>query len=1000
MPILPAPFTTITPEATLEALNMAGSNSPADFLRKFTISPLLMYPSSHAVLVPVSACSMARYNRATMLGPDSDRLAEYFAMNDGANWRGDLVRNWAVGIVRTGMETLPREYDSEEPLITITTADGLTIDVYMGGHRITATGSAGTILRAAGKHAIAERFDFFPMYLFVSALSGAVTSQFLTEMALLDNLGHDLARINDPSSTVLLVMTALVEKCRSLDANPLSAKWNDGERYVSLWTTLNTVLECSPDDDLDPKSEKRPLRNAMVDVIRNVPTWLPLLKLLTDVVPCTAKPGFKNESTVLRQTSTLKWLTIVGEVLDMHFQPVTMWSAMDAVQVHIACGNPFVTNADVYSKIGPADDNTGAALFDQNVGLCSESHGLLVNGGMMREGFHNVRLNDNRRFSTFISLADMGKFRRWDHGFVSAVGCFALAQWLIFGTKKYNIVSVARRMYRKPGVRRPNGDTDNYCEYLKAHTPSAFFDRLYRMAKGSTDNYDIAHFPIDFWTELLTPSKFTVPPAYIPPTVKMPTVMTPLIWGRDRIPVKLGIFPGFGAGLIHALHTFTTSGNSELVDGFGGLFHLLDPKTVLMGIRDLKTHKMVPADLPDLAGTRWKTPDAYIPPAPTSASAADPPAPPPARVISRIASIPVPALTVSPPRPPVSPLQPPPVPAASDLFNDEQLPLATPTVPAASDLFNDEQLPLATPTPDTPDLFAEFSDDAFPDDEDESAMALVDVPSVGESEPGVERETAIQAMTPVEADVGGGLVPGTSEEDVPAPLSSPAKSPDSSLEIALPDIAGVAELEPEVEREPGVQDVTPVEADVGAGLVAGTPDEDMPSPLSSPAKSPANLPSLVPTEPLTDVTQNNAMASFPVELDELYAHAGYGSDDWSGENVNAQMQRNELDPTTPPNEASGSNVLGSPFSSPGFVEEEEVDIDAYITILMTIIRGTPDHDRILEDMKAVAFARCGSQITVPKLTRRIPKRSHSTATSAVVSPAVGRVTKKMREDEQ
>ncbi|KAF8988580.1 hypothetical protein BDZ89DRAFT_245543 [Hymenopellis radicata] len=530
MPTLPAPFSIITPQATLEALDKAKADLPLDFLRTFTINPLLMYPCSHAVLVPITACSMQRYNSASMLDPGITRLAEYFAMNDGAKWRGNLPWNWAVGIVRTGKDKLPREYNSEEPLITIETADGLVVDVLMGGHLITATGSAGSILSMAGKHAAAQAFQFFPMYLFPNELSTVITGQFLTEVALLDNLKHDLARINNPDSTMTLVMTAIVEKACRLSDSPISSNWDSAMSYPSLWETLNRALECSPDAELPFGSEKRELRCAMVDLIRNLDVWLPLAKLLTNLVPCTAKPGFNELGTVLRQTSTLEWVKILLGVFNMRYQPVTMWSAMDAVQVHIACGNPFVTNADVYSKIGPADNNTYCSLFDATAGLRNESHGLLVDGKTMWDGFRKVQLDNNPRFGTFVSLADMGRFRRWDHGFVSAIGCFALAHWIIFGTTIYNMISGTRRTYRNLKTHRKNADSDNFYEYIKAHTPPAFFMRLNRMAETAARQSNIAHFPKNFWTELLTPS-FEVPSAYTPPKVKMPDVMPSLVWG-------------------------------------------------------------------------------------------------------------------------------------------------------------------------------------------------------------------------------------------------------------------------------------------------------------------------------------------------------------------------------------------------------------------------------------------------------------------------------------
>ncbi len=166
MPILPAPFSIITHQDTLEAVDKAKTNLPLDFLRNFTVNPLLMYPCSHAVLVPITACSMQRYSSGTVLDARTTRLADYFAANDGANWRGDLSWNWAIGIVRTGKDKLPREYDSEEPLITVEDANGLVVDVLMGGHLITATGSAGSMLSIAGKHASAKAFRYFPMYLF------------------------------------------------------------------------------------------------------------------------------------------------------------------------------------------------------------------------------------------------------------------------------------------------------------------------------------------------------------------------------------------------------------------------------------------------------------------------------------------------------------------------------------------------------------------------------------------------------------------------------------------------------------------------------------------------------------------------------------------------------------------------------------------------------------------------------------------------------------------
>ncbi len=164
--MLPAPFLNVSDETRRRALNAVQAGSPNDFWQKFTVNPLLMYPSSHAVLVPISATSNTRFNRATMIDADTSRLGEYFAMNDGSNYRGVLSRNWTVGIVRTGIDTFPREYDSEEPLIALPTANGLVVDIIMGGHRITAIGEAGTILRNQGRLEAAMMFDCCPMYVF------------------------------------------------------------------------------------------------------------------------------------------------------------------------------------------------------------------------------------------------------------------------------------------------------------------------------------------------------------------------------------------------------------------------------------------------------------------------------------------------------------------------------------------------------------------------------------------------------------------------------------------------------------------------------------------------------------------------------------------------------------------------------------------------------------------------------------------------------------------
>ncbi|KAF8878245.1 hypothetical protein CPB85DRAFT_461223 [Mucidula mucida] len=125
------------------------------------------------------------------------------------------------------------------------------------------------------------------------------------------------------------------------------------------------------------------------------------------------------------------------------------------------------------------------------------------------------------------------------------------------------------------------------------------------MAETAARQSDIAHFPKNFWTEILTPS-CAVPSAYTPPKVNMPAVARSLIWGHDIVPQPLAIFPGFGAGLIHALHTSNTT-------GFGSVFRLLDHQMVLNGIRDLKNAKMVPAGVPDTAGTRWKKIEDYLP---------------------------------------------------------------------------------------------------------------------------------------------------------------------------------------------------------------------------------------------------------------------------------------------------------------------------------------------------------------------------------------------------
>lgn len=144
----------------------------------------------------------------------------------------------------------------------------------------------------------------------------------MTEIALLDNLGHDLARISNPNSTMMFVMNAVVEKARRLADSPVSSDWDAAMPYSTLWDTLNRALECSPDDKHSVGSELRELRNMMVDLIRNLDVWLPLAKLLTDLVPCPAKPGSNELAAVLRQTSALGWVKILSGVVHMRYQPV------------------------------------------------------------------------------------------------------------------------------------------------------------------------------------------------------------------------------------------------------------------------------------------------------------------------------------------------------------------------------------------------------------------------------------------------------------------------------------------------------------------------------------------------------------------------------------------------------------------------------------------------------------------------------------------------------
>ncbi len=153
-------------------------------------------------------------------------------------------------------------------------------------------------------------------------LARAVTSQFITTLALEDNLGNDLARINDASSTVMLVVTSVVERAGRLKSNPVTAHYDSALCYPTLWKTLNTSLECEPTVDLPVKSPKRELRCAMVDMIRNLEVWLPLGILLSQLVPCTAKPGTIYQASVLRQTAALDWAGIMSAVLDMRYQPV------------------------------------------------------------------------------------------------------------------------------------------------------------------------------------------------------------------------------------------------------------------------------------------------------------------------------------------------------------------------------------------------------------------------------------------------------------------------------------------------------------------------------------------------------------------------------------------------------------------------------------------------------------------------------------------------------
>ncbi len=500
------------------------------------------------------------------------------------------------------------------------------------------------------------------------------------------------------------------------------------------------------------------------------------------------------------------------------------------------------------------------------------------------------------------------------------------------------------------------------------------------MAERSTHLADVSHFPNNFWVELLVPA-FDVPNAYTPPAAVVPKTKPSLVWGRDKVPEALAIFPGFGAGLVHALHTYTTTGNIEGLDGFGGMFRLLNHGTILVGIRELKEAKMVPAMLPETAGTRWRKINEYIPRARTLTPApADPPA---STCVTPIIPISAPLLA------PTVPILPPPArkvttPARVTTPISLTPPLAQPAAAGnAADLFDDESPTTVTATPER-DLFDEFDDEDMYDDWEITPTGALPGLSLGKGQENggegvfLEQDGDVRVMTPDEGDKESILTLVTSSEKELLPLRSPLPTEIPTPAASIND----GDLFSEELASPRTQD------DVHNLDDDPDPEDNGPVTRSDAA---------APMTPRSEGSNSNVLGSSLFSDEEEDSKETDMNTDDDPKDDGPVTRSDAAAPMTPRSEGSNSNVLGSSLFSDEEEDCEETDMDTYITTLMSVIRGTPDYARIVKDMETVASSRMGSQIPVPKLKRRIQKRSRSTATSAEVSPAAGRVNKKMRE---